>query len=479
MRSVALAIVAAAGLSSCQSFQSHHVDLGASNMPGGMHYAVPKALMTVELQQESGDLWLGVSRPFLIGDPEATYALTATSGLFADQRYKIRVDPQTRLLDYISSVSEGRATQILSNLGQSFGAIGALPRDLEENSLRPSNDAVQVFSQVFDPMAGANCSFGDKCELTDLSDLLHRKAREFLKCRTATPQSPTAVKCAELGDANTRGRNERGEIERYFSISLDPLFKIERRPDSGRATAPASCANSICYRAPAPYLLRISVEGQRDVSEIVMLPNEAPIMSLDLPAGVFATSRSRVDLVYGMPARMEVDQGNELVGITAIPLTVINSFFKAVGEVFQLRINYDSRYQQVLESDVRRQQAQDRYDEEQRRRNPAAADRSVDAAIAPAPEGDPPEDFEDGSEDFGDEPETTADYLEKDQGASEADQEDAFTTAQRATVTIVPGPSPLLFYVPLQPKSKALPSENLDGEAEDGGSVGDDGDEPG
>jgi len=467
MKSVSVAVLAVVSLASCQSFQSNHVDLDSASIPTGMHYAVPKALMTVELQQEGGDLWLGVSRPFLIGDPEATYALTAYSGLFADQRYKVRVDPQTRLLDYISSVSEGQATRILSNLGQSVGAIGALPRDLEENSLAPSAKAVQVFSQVFDPMGAANCDFGQKCELTQLSETLHRKAREFLRCRTATAQSPNATRCAELGNRNERGRGPDGEMERYFSVSLDPLFTIDRRSDAARAaTAPDSCANSICYRAPAPYLLRISVEGQRDVAEIVMLPNKAPIMALDLPAGVFATSRSRVDLVYGMPARMEVDQGNELVGITAIPLTVINSFFKAVGDVFQLRINYDSRYEQLLQSELRRQEAKDRYDEAQARRNPQAAARSVDAALAsPAEDAFPPEDEGEALEDFGDAPETTADYLDPESPPTE----DEFSSAQRLAVTIVPGPSPLLFYVPLQAPSVDLPDDDLDGTSAGGG----------
>lgn len=457
MRKFAAAALAVAGLASCQSFQSRHVDLDADQMATGMHYSVPKALMTVELQQNGGDLFLGVSRPFLIGDPEATYTLSASSGLFADQRYKVRVDPQTRLLAYISSVSRGQAPQILANIGGAFGALGPGMKTGDENSIELLKDATQVFSHVFDPLEAAGCEFGGKCNLSDLSDELHNKAYEFLRCdRGANSVNPD--RCSELGDTNER-RNARGELERYFSITLDPLFKVDKPVSAAdrRGSAASACAASICYRAPAPYLMRVVVKGQRDVSEIVMLPNEGPIMALDLPAGVFATARSRVDLVYGMPARMEVDQGNELVGITAIPLTVIRSFFTAAGEVFRIRINYNSEHERMLRSDLSRQEAQDAYDDAQQRRRDRDAANATSGltpnSTEPADEGG--DDFDNGTE-----PENSLDYIDN-------PDDIVAEPSQLLNVTIVQDPAPMLFLVPLQPTSRVktdeLPEERLDG----------------
>jgi len=95
--------VAALGLSACQSVVSRHVDLYSGMVATGLHYSAPKAVMRVELfaigrANDRAELYLAISRPFLVGDPEATYALTASTSMLADQRYVIVVNPQTRLL---------------------------------------------------------------------------------------------------------------------------------------------------------------------------------------------------------------------------------------------------------------------------------------------------------------------------------------------------------------------------------------------
>jgi hypothetical protein len=365
-----MAALAALSLAGCQSVQSQYVDFASDRSFQGLQYALPKALMTIEMLEQNGKLYLGVSRPFLVGDPEATFMLTASSGLFASQKYRFMVHPQTRLLSYINSVSEGQASQILENIARSVGGIGALPS--RENDLNKSSTTgpIKVFSKVIDPFEYAGCDFAKACSLSKLNAELRDRAIEFLGCNAPTAAS---VPLANVGQCAKIKANES-----YFAITLDPVFSIQTGPSTGRgANIAAACSNSICYRAPAPYRLGVRVAGVRDVSEVVMLPNESPVMSLSLPAGVFATSRSRVELAQGMPATVVIDQGNELVGITAIPLTVINGFFSAVSEVVQLRINFNNEDADLLESDLKRQKALDDYEAAQRLRQ-----QTIDAAIA-------------------------------------------------------------------------------------------------
>ena len=75
--------LSALSLGACQSVKSDHVDLGSSKVAYGLHYAAPKALVRVELVERDGELLLGVSQPFLVGDPEAAFTLSASSGLLA------------------------------------------------------------------------------------------------------------------------------------------------------------------------------------------------------------------------------------------------------------------------------------------------------------------------------------------------------------------------------------------------------------
>ena len=363
-----IAALAALGLVGCQSVQSEHVDFSSGRMYQGLHYALPKALVTVEMLEDNNVLYLGVSRPFLVGDPDATFMLTASSGLFANQKYRFMVHPQTRLLSYINSVSEGQASAILENLARSVGGIGALPK--RENTVtRTAGTVTKVFSKAVDPFEYEGCDFGKQCSLTKLNVELRERALEFLGCRG----SPASLSASSRDQCARIGVNEN-----YFAITLDPMFSVQAGPSTGRAASlMASCTSSICYRAPAPYRLGVRVAGVRDVSEVVMLPNEAPVMSLSLPAGVFATSQSRVELAQGMPATVVIDQGNELVGVTAIPLTVINGFFEAVSEVVQLRINFNNQDADLMESDLKRLKAMDDYNEARRLRQ-----ETLNAALA-------------------------------------------------------------------------------------------------
>ena len=350
----ALAVVA---LGACQSVKSDHVDLGSGAMATGLHYAAPKAIMDVELVERGNQLTLILSQPYLIGDPDATYTLSASSGLFANQKYLFLVNPQTRLLTYINSVSEGQGLKILENVARGVGGVGALPS--QENTVLGQTER-RVFSTVIDPFDAAGCDFATACTLTALTTELHARAREYYGC--AGPSRNAALEqCLRLeGNPN------------YFSITLQPMFKVEKGPRASAASAASSCSRSICYRAPAPYRIGVRVGTVSDVSEIVMMPNESPMMAMQLPAGLFATARSRVELVHGMPAAIAVDRGNELVQITAIPLTIITGFFSAIGEVFKLRIDYDSSTVNLLRAETARQKAEDDYDAAQRARLAAA-----------------------------------------------------------------------------------------------------------
>lgn len=382
--------VAALGLSACQSVVSRHVDLNSGMVATGLHYSAPKAVMRVELfaigrANDRAELYLAISRPFLVGDPEATYALTASTSMLADQRYVIVVNPQTRLLSYINSQSDGKAGEILKNIAQSIGAISSVDRTPsvtgDEAKALPEGQERLLYSTVIDPFMFDKCEFGVPCTLTKLNETLHSTASDFFECKpppgsnpnAPPPPNPNRDACISLQDP------------KYFSVSLTPLFEFEVL---GKFAQPEDCHSSICYRAPAPYTLGVEIAGVSNHSELVMLPNKSPILAMDLEAGVFADARTRVDLVHGMPATVAVTRKSELVAVTALPLQVITSLFDGVSKVFQLRINYGTQTGNLLESERRRLDALDRYNKYIRERDAATAAlaqaRIAEAAATPA-----------------------------------------------------------------------------------------------
>jgi hypothetical protein len=370
-----MALLALAGLTACQSVTSRHVDFASGQIADGLQYAVPKALVTVELVASGVEMQLNVSQPFLVGDPNATFALSASSGLFADQTYLFVVNPRTRLLTYINSRSEGKAGVILNNLAQSVGAIGGATRT--PGAEAGNIGGAIVFSTVIDPFEYEGCDFAKPCTLTKLGREIRDSALGFMRCNLPEWRDHNRGSCLLL-EANPD----------YFRITMQPLFTLStsNRP-AGPGASPDACHSSICYRAPAPYLMGVQIGGQSNDSRIVLMPNESPIMSMSLPAGVFATAHARVELVQGMPSTILIDRKSELVGVTSIPLSMIRSFFSAVGEVFQLRINYDTRTVDLLRNEQLRQKAEDDYRDAQEARRKAsdarrAARDAVDAATA-------------------------------------------------------------------------------------------------
>lgn len=384
--------LAGLGLAGCQSMVSRHVDYGSGAVTTGIQYAAPKAMLRVELfavgrENDRADLFVAISRPFLVGDPEATFALSASTSMLAEQKYIVVVNPQTRLLTYINSQSRGQADEIVKNLAQSIGAIGSVNKvptitDDESGEL-PANQELLLYSTVIDPFAGDACTFGASCELKSLNSELRERALRFYDCTPSRFDEPSDPSEPPLPNPNRAVCNKLRHQD-YFSISIDPLFEFIQH---GRLARPEDCRSSICYRAPAPYLLGVRIGDISDHSELVMLPNESPVLAMELEAGVFADAKSRVDLVQGMPVTIAVERESELVAITALPLQVITSLFKAVGEVFQLRVDFGTDTVDLLDSERKRLDALDNYNAFLRERDAAAAALVIaqqQAAAAPA-----------------------------------------------------------------------------------------------
>jgi hypothetical protein len=350
MLAISVAALSAAGCSALRSTPVDFTDAGAG-VREGLQYAAPKGLFYVELIEADGNLSLSVSEPFYVGDPNASFMLNGAASALAHQEYVAWVDPQTRLLYYINSRSDGQAGQILTNLVRSAAAVAGADGQPsgQESSAGTADHPRVILRRVVDPFIFQGCDFGSACSLAALNEELRQAALSYYQCAQRAADDAKAPVCQ-------RSRNDPNAL----SLSLSPMFDA-----SGAVRASASaedCRRAVCYRAPAPYTISLRVAGVTDQSEVVLLPNEAPLMSLAVPAGVFSRSRTRVEMmVDGMPARYTIDRQNELVAVTLVPFNLVSEGFRAIGEVFQFRINYNNARIRQLESEARREDAEDAY----------------------------------------------------------------------------------------------------------------------
>ena len=341
---ILLATLALLGLAGCNSVSSRPVSYGSANVGSGLQYSAPKALFSVELIEAGGDVIVSISEPFYVGDPNATFTLKASAGTFSDQIYDFHVDADTRLLSSIKSESLGRLDDVLVTGAEAFGAVSGYSAFNESGYLSAAPQT--LYHRIIDPMMQTGCDFGTACDFTELMADLQAAAAPELQCAPAR----------ENGENRLCGPLRNGET--LFKISLAPLFTMDRNGRSSNRSA-KPCRGSICYRASLPYELRLRVAGVTDLSQIVHLPNESPVMRLNLASGIFADAKSNVTLVDGMPIQVSVDKENELAAAAAVPLNMVDALFSSASKVLALRVDYNNNQINALESETQLDQAKE------------------------------------------------------------------------------------------------------------------------
>lgn len=332
-------------LAGCASVSSKQVSYSDGRSSPGLQYSAPKALISVELLAIGDDVAITISEPFLEGDPAATFTMKAISGAFADQDYRFVVDPDTRLLNTVKSDSLGQAGNIIVDLARSGGAAYSVARRTYDESGALSQPRL-LYHRIIDPMMQNGCGFGQACSFTELTRDLQSAAQGYLQCG-ATAAADENLLCAPYRNG-----------EDLFTIKMEPLFEFAQ--STSKKKRANTCRKSICYRTPVPYEVRLKVAGVTDVSQVVRLPNKAPLLSLVLPAGLFAEAKSNVILQDGMPTEVKTEKGSEFAEAAGVPLKAIEGFFSGVATISPLKVDFNNNKATEIESQIRLEEARDK-----------------------------------------------------------------------------------------------------------------------
>lgn len=362
-----LALFSLGVLGACSS-SIHSTQLNAakstSRQPSGLHYAAPKGLLSVELTETGdGNFFLALSEPFYEGDPNATFVIEPNASAFADQNFSVVVDPRTRLLEVVNSHTDGRLDEVIVNLAEAVGAAGGLTS--EESGDVGGFGGALIYHRIIDPMMQPGCDYGKPCSMEEIERGLEGTIATVLNCNV------------EQEDDEARLCRPIRAGERFVSMSLTPLFDaIPDRP-ARKNRKLKTCSGAVCYRAPVPYELRLRVTGNTDSSQIVYLPNEAPILSMKMSSGVFAGAKTHISIVDGMPTYVRGDRESELAAASAVPLAAVNGLFRGASDLLTLRVKYNEDRVEYLNSqedlDDRRAELSEK---EQAKRDAEAAQQS-------------------------------------------------------------------------------------------------------
>jgi hypothetical protein len=116
--------------------------------------------------------------------------------------------------------------------------------------------------------------------------------------------------------------------------------------------------DGLFYRRELPYLVKllefketkkcdqgseqIVKESTVRADALVLMPNLSPITRLDYPAGLFATSKQKVDFNNGMLVSYNAERPSEILGLVSIPADIAQSMISALTQFFRFRIDYSS-----------------------------------------------------------------------------------------------------------------------------------------
>jgi len=125
--------------------------------------------------------------------------------------------------------------------------------------------------------------------------------------------------------------------------------------------------DGLLYRRPLPYEIRlhkklfVAYPGQEphEYEDVVIkavsvdLPNRGPIASLPIEWGACIEATYKVTFENGIPIKQEIDRPSEVVGCLDIPLNIVRSIVRLPTELIQLRVNYDTKQEELVKAQTK------------------------------------------------------------------------------------------------------------------------------
>jgi hypothetical protein len=167
------------------------------------------------------------------------------------------------------------------------------------------------------------------------------KAAALAPAGVATQTGDYVFNPEEVDAANARIRSDLG--------AGAPEIRID--PPVPHSLPDAKCdGDGVCFRPLRPYVVTITVGGIPFHSEIVLMPNGAPILSLPIHRAAFVKNITNVTFDRGILTEVRIEKPSELLAFFEIPLAVAKAIASVPAELLQLKIDYSSKEKGLAEA---------------------------------------------------------------------------------------------------------------------------------
>ena len=267
--------------------ESSHSPNGQVSQPGSIGYFLPKGLVHFSVTGSQAQGWTIVASSKIVPDRGQFYTLTYNASPLSDDQVKINVSTEGLLesIDVTVADKTGDIIVKLAQLAKEAAKLSAL--GLEGRAPKPKE---LVLDQDIDP---------DNSE--ELKNL-----------------------------------NEKLKIFGLKAI-IDPLghdMQINSGPRENRG---------VYYRPLIPYRVTIStLEGAEKMvckSEILSLPNGAPIMAVDVTRACLVTKVTKLTFDKGTLKAVDINKPSEVSALVDIPINVVKEVVSIPGELIKFKID--------------------------------------------------------------------------------------------------------------------------------------------
>ncbi|MHB9072578.1 MAG: hypothetical protein ACYC6G_03555 [Desulfobaccales bacterium] len=160
---------------------------------------------------------------------------------------------------------------------------------------------------------------------------------------------------------NAERKTERRVLEDRFFKPYNIKVNLERTFPGGNFTKQGPTdQKGIYYRPLLPYELSVECETEAIYkNETILLPNEAPIMAIDLTRGAFIKKAMTLNFKNGILTQITVDKPSEVSAALDIPLDIAKAIVSLPTELIQFKMNYSSENKKLYDALLQEIQAKD------------------------------------------------------------------------------------------------------------------------
>lgn len=134
-----------------------------------------------------------------------------------------------------------------------------------------------------------------------------------------------------------------------LKIEYDNLADAQEddvKPGDDLGRSRPRCSEGACFRPALPYRVTIDLEdstSRASYSAIVALPNEAPIVSIDLNRHAFVRANTQVEFDRGMLKWVDLQKPSEALGFVSVPVDMAKMIAKIPASILDFKFTHVQR----------------------------------------------------------------------------------------------------------------------------------------